>query len=237
MGLFFFHAMRERKRPPSPVALKVVPSAEDVWKDSILEAHGQTRMVTSGQRATHHPGAARADCADAAAFRRNAPPPCRTCRRRINRPASFHWTLRGPVRTLGLMLHMLSPREVQVLELLSGGACNKHIARELDLSTHTVKRHVARTMLKLHVGSRAEAACLYRRERSGSERLNAGACALRELTAREREVLARVAIGASNDEIAAQLALSPNTVKRHTANIREKLGVHSRVHAAALIAL
>jgi len=32
-----------------------------------------------------------------------------------------------------------------------------------------------------------------------------------------------------------ELALSLNTVKRHTANIREKLGVHSRMHAAALL--
>jgi DNA-binding NarL/FixJ family response regulator len=132
------------------------------------------------------------------------------------------------------MLNMLSPREAQVLELLARGACNKHIARELHLSTHTVKRHVARTMLKLHVGSRAEAACLYRRERPGEGR---EAAVLHDLTAREREVLGRVAIGASNHQIAAELALSPNTVKRHTANIREKLGVHSRVHAAALIAL
>ena len=48
-------------------------------------------------------------------------------------------------------------------------------------------------------------------------------------------MLSRVASGARNDEIAAELRLSPNTVKRHTANIREKLGVHSRVHAAALM--
>lgn len=117
--------------------------------------------------------------------------------------------------------------------MLAAGACNKMIARELELSVHTVKRHVARVMLKLHVGSRAEAASHYRVALNvpGNE---SGPVA-RELTARERDVLERVAQGASNLQIASELALSLNTVKRHAANIREKLGVRSRVHAAALM--
>jgi LuxR family maltose regulon positive regulatory protein len=56
----------------------------------------------------------------------------------------------------------LSPREVQVLQLVAAGARNKHIAAALGLSPHTVKRHVARTMMKLKVASRAEAACVWR---------------------------------------------------------------------------
>jgi DNA-binding NarL/FixJ family response regulator len=131
----------------------------------------------------------------------------------------------------------LTPREGQVLQLLARGASNKVIARALYLSVHTVKRHVARTMLKLHVDSRAEAALLYRslegaRPRAATEGV---AGSVDELTVRERDVLSFVALGASNIEIAGCLALSLNTVKRHTANIREKLGVHSRFHAAALL--
>ncbi|HUR89588.1 MAG TPA: helix-turn-helix transcriptional regulator [Ramlibacter sp.] len=131
----------------------------------------------------------------------------------------------------------LSPREGQVLQLLAGGASNKLIARALHLSVHTVKRHVARTMLKLHVSSRAEAALLYRSLAGALPRAAAsdGAGSVDELTGRERDVLSFVALGASNIEIAERLALSLNTVKRHTANIREKLGVHSRFHAAALL--
>ena len=129
----------------------------------------------------------------------------------------------------------LSPREIEVIKLLAAGARNKHIAIALGLSLHTVKRHVARTMVKLKVASRGEAACMWRRTR----RAGAGECGahreIEELTRRERDVLARVAEGASNDRIAEELRLSPNTVKRHTANIREKLGVHSRFHAAALL--
>lgn len=53
------------------------------------------------------------------------------------------------------------------------------------------------------------------------------------LSEREREVLARVAAGDSNKEIARALDLSPHTVKRHVANILDKLGAASRGQAAA----
>ena len=54
------------------------------------------------------------------------------------------------------------------------------------------------------------------------------------LTSRELEVLALVAAGASNHEIARRLFLSDRTVHRHVSNILDKLGVRSRTAAAAL---
>lgn len=53
------------------------------------------------------------------------------------------------------------------------------------------------------------------------------------LSAREREVLALVAHGLNDREIAAQLVVSPHTVHRHVANIRHKLGRGSRTAAVA----
>ena len=53
------------------------------------------------------------------------------------------------------------------------------------------------------------------------------------LSAREREVLAMVASGLSDQEIAEQLVLSPHTVHRHVANIRHKLGRTTRTAAVA----
>jgi pimeloyl-ACP methyl ester carboxylesterase/DNA-binding CsgD family transcriptional regulator len=53
------------------------------------------------------------------------------------------------------------------------------------------------------------------------------------LSTREREVLALVASGLSDQEIAQQLVLSPHTVHRHVANIRHKLGRSSRTAAVA----
>lgn len=128
----------------------------------------------------------------------------------------------------------LSEREFEVLGRVASGASNKRIARELGLSLHTVKRHLARTMYKLQVDSRSEAASLYRNFVPMHE-TRCGEPALGELTPREREVLEHVAVGASNGRIAAELRLRVSTVKRHTANIREKLGVHNRVHAGALL--
>jgi pimeloyl-ACP methyl ester carboxylesterase/DNA-binding CsgD family transcriptional regulator len=53
------------------------------------------------------------------------------------------------------------------------------------------------------------------------------------LSGREREVLALVARGLSDREIAEQLVVSPHTVHRHVANIRNKLGRASRTAAVA----
>lgn len=59
------------------------------------------------------------------------------------------------------------------------------------------------------------------------------AAGIGELSDREREVLRLVAEGLGDAEIAARLVLSPHTVHRHVANIRRKLGLHSRSAAAA----
>jgi DNA-binding NarL/FixJ family response regulator len=51
------------------------------------------------------------------------------------------------------------------------------------------------------------------------------------ISERELEVLKELAAGRSNKEIAAQLAVSPNTVKTHTARLFEKLGAKRRTDA------
>lgn len=54
-----------------------------------------------------------------------------------------------------------------------------------------------------------------------------------ELSGRENEVLALVAEGCTNPEIATKLSVSENTVRFHMKNIFEKLGVTNRTEAAA----
>ena len=51
----------------------------------------------------------------------------------------------------------LTPREVEVLQLLAQGLQNKEIASELVISERTVKFHVSSIMGKLHAGNRTEA--------------------------------------------------------------------------------
>ena len=59
-------------------------------------------------------------------------------------------------------LEPLSTREMEVLAHIAAGDSNKLIARYLDLSPHTVKRHVANILGKLGVASRGQAAARYR---------------------------------------------------------------------------
>jgi DNA-binding CsgD family transcriptional regulator len=53
--------------------------------------------------------------------------------------------------------HALTPRELEVLRLVAGGATNKAIAAQLVLSERTVDRHVSNIFAKLRVSSRAAA--------------------------------------------------------------------------------
>ena len=64
-----------------------------------------------------------------------------------------------------------------------------------------------------------------RPDRAGSASVFAG------LSEREREVLALIADGLSNTDIATRLAISEKTVRNHASNLFDKLGVWSRAQA------
>ena len=53
------------------------------------------------------------------------------------------------------------------------------------------------------------------------------------MTQREREVIALIAVGMSNKEIAQRLTIATETVKSHVRNVMEKLALHSRLQIAA----
>jgi two-component system, NarL family, nitrate/nitrite response regulator NarL len=55
------------------------------------------------------------------------------------------------------------------------------------------------------------------------------------LTRREREVLRRIVIGQSTDEMARDMRLSRSTARTHVQNVLQKLGVHSRLQAVAAV--
>jgi DNA-binding NarL/FixJ family response regulator len=71
---------------------------------------------------------------------------------------------------------------------------------------------------------------------SGARRAAVASDPVAGLSPRQREVLELLALGMDNDEIAARLFISRNTVKFHVRTIYERLGVHNRVAAARVLA-
>jgi DNA-binding CsgD family transcriptional regulator len=66
-------------------------------------------------------------------------------------------TFPQPIATALLLVGMLSPRERTTFELLGLGYDNRSIARELQISERTTKRHVTAILKKLKLESRLQA--------------------------------------------------------------------------------
>jgi PAS domain S-box-containing protein len=69
----------------------------------------------------------------------------------------------------------------------------------------------------------------------GPARVESPAAPGLKLTPREREVVRLVALGADTRGIAAELSLSPETVRTHVRNAMTKTGAHTRAHLVALL--
>jgi len=63
-------------------------------------------------------------------------------------------------------LARLTPRELQVLEMISFGLTNAEAARRLNVSVHAIKFHLAAIYSRLGVTNRTEAAVAYLRLQS-----------------------------------------------------------------------
>ena len=66
----------------------------------------------------------------------------------------------------------------------------------------------------------------------GTGKDNSAKSCVEDLSQRQIEILALVAVGATNDEIADRLCISPHTVKTHLYRIFKKINVPNRVQAA-----
>jgi pimeloyl-ACP methyl ester carboxylesterase/DNA-binding CsgD family transcriptional regulator len=125
------------------------------------------------------------------------------------------------VRVRTLVLHSRDDEVIPVLEgrLLAGGIPDAQFV-ELDSRNHILLenqpawRHFQEVVLEFARPQRA-----------------AGAAVFAGLSEREREVLALIADGLSNTDIATRLKISEKTVRNHTSNLFDKLGVWSRAQA------
>jgi DNA-binding NarL/FixJ family response regulator len=78
----------------------------------------------------------------------------------ITRKLIEDFARRPPPRAQPAALSELTPRELEVLELIAHGSSNADIASELVVSDATVKTHVARIFSKLDLHDRAQAVVL-----------------------------------------------------------------------------
>ena len=62
-------------------------------------------------------------------------------------------------------------------------------------------------------------------------------CTDQRLTVRQREIVEHVALGHTNDAIAAALGVSPNTLRNHLARVFAKLGASNRADLVRLAVL
>jgi len=74
---------------------------------------------------------------------------------RVDEPA--HVALVDAIDTSASQEAALTPREIEVLNLLAEGASNKTIARRLGISIHTAKFHVGSLLDKLDASGRTDA--------------------------------------------------------------------------------
>lgn len=102
----------------------------------------------------------------------------------------------------------------------------RYLTRVYSIETYVALLALGFVALGVWVGQQ-----LTPRPRSPAFTRNEAAIRSLGLTPRECEILTLLASGQSNKEMARALAISPNTVKTHIANIYAKLAVERRVQA------
>ncbi|WP_040864142.1 alpha/beta fold hydrolase [Nocardia exalbida] len=135
----------------------------------------------------------------------------------------------------GQALPEFTQREIEVLTLIAKGKTSAEIADDLALTPQTVESYASRINRKLGVGTRAGSVAIV--IRTGIippiDATASDGAARPELTPREREVLGLVAQGENDNEIAAALGLTRQSVKTYVFNINQKFGTHHRAGMAA----
>ena len=96
-----------------------------------------------------------------------------------------------------------------------------------------IQRIYAEHSISAYIEKQAFDRATFRRVVEETRASNQSLSELNALTDREREVLVLLAQGLANKEIAEQLVITTNTVKRHLKAIFEKLDVHTRSAATA----
>lgn len=129
----------------------------------------------------------------------------------------------------GGVIEFASRRSRQTLEAYFGRSCTR-LPQPVQSAIAS-----ARTPLTATCGDRTLTVRVARAGRLVVLLLDERDTRIDRLTRRGREILERVALGETDAEIAASLGVAPATVGKHLEHIYERLGVHTRTAAAAVL--
>ena len=125
----------------------------------------------------------------------------------------------------------LLPAHEEVVQFVNAGVAGFILKdASLDDFLHTVRAvaHGERVLPPRMTGTLFSQIARVALERGEAEALEAV-----RMTQREREVIANIAVGMSNKEIAREMNIATDTVKSHVRNVMDKLALHSRLQIAA----
>lgn len=122
----------------------------------------------------------------------------------------------------------MTPRDREVVALLSQGCGTTEIAESLGITTRTVKQHLRNIYLRMGIRQGAKRIHLLNLISVSSQK-----SPLPELSPRERQVAEATLEGMTNPEIAARLGTSEQMIKNYLRSVYDKCGVWSRIELAA----
>ena len=123
----------------------------------------------------------------------------------------------------------ISDQDGDVLDAIMAGACG-YLLKDSSIQELTrgiQSAAVGEALISPHIASK-----VLQRVRAASPHAELEAAIRAELSEREVEVLKLIANGKDNADIAAELHISPKTVKNHISNILMKLQIENRIQAA-----
>jgi DNA-binding NarL/FixJ family response regulator len=128
-----------------------------------------------------------------------------------------------------ILIMTVSTEEEEVMEAIVAGACG-YLLKDSD--GDQIVAAIGTAAAGESVLSPRIASALIERLRGHEPPPASSAGARPTLTRREREVLSLIVEGKDNNEIAAELVISPETVKTHVSTVLEKLDAENRLQAA-----
>jgi DNA-binding NarL/FixJ family response regulator len=141
--------------------------------------------------------------------------------------ATRHITALSPLTRVIVLT--ISEDDADVMDAIVAGACGYLLK---DASIADVVSGIRSAAIGASLISPTIASKVLNRVRASTADVDMAQSIRAELSDRELEVLKLIANGKDNAQIAAELVISPKTVKNHISNILMKLQIHNRIQAA-----